>query len=334
MSRQRLLMQREIKQHQTQHPIQVMTKEEVERDRLQSFVLYTSEEEFATFARWWCSLDRSDTVEVKFPYERHGLAKRSSNNAKQGVMADFLQFVDFNSQPNGRHTGSHNAQFFFLPRFTRLNPPKPGEKNYELKSRSSIVAEFNRAQKELGRGTCGKTAAAEWLKQHRPKVALHPSMTDYCDTCKAIKEQLSRHQAIHNRLVQSGNAPAEDLLELNRQKELCEEDLKVHREHAAKSRERYREATEKCTQQWQKINEYLQKLHLSAAEQEELHVLQHCFTLVISADYQQAKLIPYWGETEQPSSTYYLQKVSNDIFGITDHRDNHGYVYSPSSMNT
>ena len=59
-------------------------------------------------------------------------------------------------------------------------------------------------------------------------------------------------------------------------------------------------------------------------ESKELLVLQHCFNFVISADYQQAKFIPYWGNTEQPGSTY---KVSNDFFGITDHRENKGSVY-------
>ena len=42
----------------------------------------------------------------------------------------------------------------------------------------------------------------------------------------------------------------------------------------------------------------------------ELTIQQHCVKLVISADYQQSKLIPNWGTTEQPGSTYYLQKVS------------------------
>ena len=55
--------------------------------------------------------------------------------------------------------------------------------------------------------------------------------------------------------------------------------------------------------------------------------MQHCFTLTLSADYQQSKLIPSWGRTEQPGSTYYLQKVSHDIFGIIDHREEQGVVY-------
>ena len=54
---------------------------------------------------------------------------------------------------------------------------------------------------------------------------------------------------------------------------------------------------------------------------------EHCFTLTISADYQQSKLIPSWGKTEQPGSTYYLQKVSHDIFGVVDHRTEKSSVY-------
>ena len=54
----------------------------------------------------------------------------------------------------------------------------------------------------------------------------------------------------------------------------------------------------------------------------ELTEAQRTFTLVLSADYQQSKLIPHWGQSEQPGSTYYLQKLSFDIFGLVDHRDN------------
>ena len=64
---------------------------------------------------------------------------------------------------------------------------------------------------ERGRPTCGKTAALEWLKKHRPKVALHPSMTDHCDTCKHLKEELSHNQPVLNRLQQSGSASEAEL---------------------------------------------------------------------------------------------------------------------------
>ena len=33
------------------------------------------------------------------------------------------------------------------------------------------------------------------------------------------------------------------------------------------------------------------------------------------------KLVPYWGISPEPGSTYYLQKLSYDLFGIVDHRD-------------
>ena len=48
---------------------------------------------------------------------------------------------------------------------------------------------------------------------------------------------------------------------------------------------------------------------------------------MLSADYQQAKLIPKWGRSEQPGSSYYLQKVSIEVFGIVDHRNDEKFVY-------
>ena len=37
---------------------------------------------------------------------------------------------------------------YFLPKFTRIDPPKNGEPNYGEKERSSLLSEFNRAQRE------------------------------------------------------------------------------------------------------------------------------------------------------------------------------------------
>ena len=110
------------------------------------------------------------------PHERHGLAGQLSNHAMPDVMSDFLQFIDANSEPNGCQTGTYHAQYFLSTKFTRVNPPRQGE-NYLEKIKRSVVAESNRAQEECGRGTCGKTAANEWLSKHRPKVALCPHMT-------------------------------------------------------------------------------------------------------------------------------------------------------------
>ena len=170
-------------------------------------------------------------------------------------MAHFLEFVDANSQPNGRQTGSYSAQFFFHPKFTTIAPPGEEEKNYDEKARSSLVHEFNRVQREQGRSTCGSTAASEWLQQHRSKVALHPSMTDYCD----LKEQLSRNQAIINRSQQSGNATESELRALEEEIGKLEEQLAAHKEVATKSREYHNVSKEKCKRQWREIVELTKK---------------------------------------------------------------------------
>jgi hypothetical protein len=303
-----------------------MKKEEVEDRKLVDCVL-REDEEVLTFAAWWKTVEKDEVVEVQYPHGRHGLAGRRSNHAKQDVMAEFLDFVDNNSQPNGRQEGSYSAHYFFLPQFTRIVGPAEGEKNFEEKRKSSVVAQFNRAQLEKGRPTCGNTAAREWLRQHRPKVALHPSMTDYCDTCKHLKEQLSRNQAISNRMQQSGSASAVEMRATESTKADLEEELRKHKDTATKAREFYKASTDRCKQQWEKITQLTTKVVLSRSEKDELESAKHCYTHTISADYQQSKLIPSWGRTEQPGSTYYLQKVSHDILGIVDHSVEKSTVY-------
>jgi len=55
-----------------------------------------------------------------------------------------------------------------------------------------------------------------------------------------------------------------------------------------------------------------------------LEHLQHNFTVALSADFQMQKLVLL---SPQPGSTYYLQKLSHDIFGIVDHRQGHSILY-------
>ncbi len=131
--------------------------------KLEDYVLHDNEDDMLTFGVWWKTVDDEDVLEMQYPPERHGLAGRASNHSKQEEMAQFLEFVDANSQPNGRQAGSYSAQFFFHPKFTRIAPHREGEKNYEEKARSSLVHKFNRVQREAGRHTCGSTAATEWL---------------------------------------------------------------------------------------------------------------------------------------------------------------------------
>ena len=48
-------------------------------------------------------------------------------------------------------------------------------------------------------------------------------------------------------------------------------------------------------------------------------MLKRQIIFTISLDYQQSKLTPHWGASAQPSETYYLRKLSHNIFGIVDH---------------
>ena len=108
----------------SEQPIVEMTEELVEQ-KLEEHVLH-DDDELQTFGAWWKTVEDDKVVEAQYPHERHGLAGKASNHSKQQVMAQFLEFVDSNSQPNGRQVGSYSAQFFFLPKFTRIAAPKEG----------------------------------------------------------------------------------------------------------------------------------------------------------------------------------------------------------------
>ena len=66
-------------------------------------------------------------------------------------------------------------------------------------------------------------------------------MTDYCDTCKNLKE-LPRVQAITNRLQQSSNASEGELRVQEERRHQLEEEQKEHKEDATKAREYYKES--------------------------------------------------------------------------------------------
>ena len=57
----------------------------------------------------------------------------------------------------------------------------------------------------------------------------------------------------------------------------------------------------------------------SKEEKVQLQELTGQITFTLSLDYQQSKLTPHWGFSAQPSETYYLRKLSHNIFGIVDH---------------
>ena len=85
--------------------------------------------------------------------------------------------------------------------------------------------------------------------------------------------------------------------------------------------------TTRCTSEWKAIQVLEEKETLNHDKKEKLATLKNKFNLVMCADYQMCKLVPYWGMTAQPGCTYYLQKLNHDLFGIVNHASNSSAVY-------
>ena len=78
--------------------------------------------------------------------------------------------------------------------------------------------------------------------------------------------------------------------------------METHREHALKSHESYIAALARCKQNWEEITDLETKDSKTDEDEQKLVQLKHCYTAVISADYQMPKLVPYWGLSPQPGS--------------------------------
>ena len=323
VSPQRLSRLREVKRAQFQTPTVEMLKSEVEKERLSAYVLMPSSCD-TCFAVWWRSLETSAAVTVRYPHERHGHSGKTSNSAKSDVQSDFLNFVDCNCQPNGRAAESHGPTHYFISKFTTIQTPKPGVSNYVQRLKRSVVGEFNRAQRAAGRKTCSNGSAYNWLRLYRPKVGICPHKQDYCDTCSKLKADIHAKQTTLNRRRQTGDATVEEQQFIESEIRKCEALLENHRDQARLSHEYYIEVTRRCKQEMEKITALEEN---SEANETELTTLKNKFTLTVSADYQMSKLIPFWGLSPQPGSTYYLQKLSHDVFGIVNHADNASAIY-------
>ena len=67
-------------------------------------------------------MDPAKVLQVRFPHERHGNGGKTSNHAKTTVKNDFLQFVDNNTQPDGRSADSSGPTFYFTPSSQQFKP--------------------------------------------------------------------------------------------------------------------------------------------------------------------------------------------------------------------
>ena len=192
---------------------------------------------------------------------KRGLQGLKSNNAKVEERKSFLEFVDANSQPNGRRLDS---------RFTAISTPKPSDPNYERKMKTSLVGEFNRIQMELGKSTISSFSAAAWLRDDRPKVAIYPHQVDYCDFCAKVKKEIHAIQQTINRLHQSGSSSVKEITQSEDDKKEKTALLEEHLDQAKESMKYYREMKERCSTQWKKIEELEQLPTLSDEQRDEL----------------------------------------------------------------
>ena len=106
------------------------SKCEVSQSKLKKFVILSSTD--VNFKEWWKQLGDDEDVEVQYPHKQHRLKGKTSNRAKtDDVMNDFLKFVDNNFTPNGHQADSRCPTYYFLPKFRRIEPPKPDEKDFD-----------------------------------------------------------------------------------------------------------------------------------------------------------------------------------------------------------
>ena len=252
-TKSKVLRQKNIKVRQCQKPIVKMTKNTLLKQKLLTHVVQSScAGSSVDVQEWWGGLRDSD-VEVQYPYERHRLAGKPSIYTKTLVKDAFFEFVNANSHSNGRHAESYSPQFYFIPKFTCIDPPKNGGRAFESKSQSSVTSTFNSIQEEAGEKTSSGFTACQWLHDHRPKLALHPLKSDYCDTCKGLKEEISWQNATFKCLMQGGSTREEELRSVKAQIEASKNILKAHKEEAAGARDYYNTTVKACSTNWDTI---------------------------------------------------------------------------------
>ena len=105
VSKDRLTRLRKVKCEEYKNPVVQMSKSEVEEKWLAEYVIMPSGVD-SSFKVWWRATDPLASVDVRYPYNKHGNALKTSNSAKLTVMDEFLHFVDMNSQPNGQAADS------------------------------------------------------------------------------------------------------------------------------------------------------------------------------------------------------------------------------------
>ena len=308
----RLHRLREIKRQQANAPTIRVRKDQVSTEQTCDVVVPAT---VTNVLAWWTNLKDSSIIEIHNPPKLH---HGKSNNSKEDLLALFLEFIDNNSQPNGRRVGSHGPLFFLNAKFDRINAPSVAEVGKpEQWKRRSLAYEYNRTLED--KNSISNGTAKKWLRIYRPKHTICPKKTDYCEMCVECQEQKRRHETISMRLQQEGNGNADEIVENKALAQSYGLLLEEHRMDATNELEHYRQQTNKSRSLYHYIEELQKKESKSKEEKAKLSELKGQITFTLCLDYQQSKLTPHWGFSAQPSETYYLRKLSHNIFGIVDH---------------
>ena len=320
VSGRRLRRLRKIKQQQSIIPTIWVRKDQVSKDQTCSVI---PPADVASAIDWWANLNNDSIIELRSPPKLHN---GRGNNRKELIFKQFLEFVDNNSQPNGRRVGSHGPLYFLNSKFTRINAPYTSEAGKpEQWKRRSLVYEYNRS---LGNNeSISSRTANNWLKTYRPTHAICPPKTDYCEMCVECQEQARRHETIAMRLRQEGNSTEGDIRENEALAESYRMLLEEHKLDAANEITHYRQQVNNSHSMYKMTTKLWGKKSKSKTEEAKLRELIDQTVFAISLDYQQSKLTPYWGFSPQPSETYYLRKLSHNIFGIVNHTLSQNAIY-------
>jgi hypothetical protein len=316
----RLSRLRKIRRQQVNTPVILLRKDQVPAERACDVVVPVDE---TNILDWWMNLKDSSIIELRCSPKLH---RGKSNNNKEELLPHFLKFIDNSSQSNGRRIGSHGPLFFLSSKFDRINAPSVSSADKpEQWKRRSLVYEFNRTL--TSDGSISDGTAKKWLKTYRPKHAITPKKTDYCEMCAECREQKRRYETVSMRLQQNGNSNEDKIRENQALAESYGLLLEEHRTDADNELRHYRELTNKSRTLYCCIEELQRKSPKTERDKTKLRELTGQVTFTLSLDYQQSKLIPHWGFSPQPGETYYLRKLSHNIFGIVNHTLAENAVY-------
>lgn len=255
---------------------------------------------------WYAQLSPMDFVTIKRRPFVHGLEGRVSGNFSAERQRRFLEFVDANTTPSGRTDPRSGPAFFFDVQFSRLSAR--GQDELHLPLTSSVVDTYNAAVNNPDHQVSSATAAA-YMAEHRPSVALRPNNTDYCDTCAALKVAINSAEQSLRR--SQGVLPEADIEPLQAQLQSLKERKREHKRLATEAREHYNSAIAASTAASRAIARA--RSNAEAPSQEHLDT-----PLVMSYDYQQEHLLPFFNLT-QPGATYFRQKLSIHCLGVVIH---------------